>query len=333
MRRRFSSRFVLAMGYAIVVLAVVSVTFTWYLSRFEWTDPESGVIDHLYGDAYRPYVYRALVPILVQGLEMIYPANPLVLTAAIMFLALLGFALAMRSLATLFWKTRFVAESASILAILALFPFLIRDGKIYDFMALFLFTLGLLFMARQQWNWFLVIFILGCVNKETMVFLSVVFVVHYFRKIPARKYWSLVFLQGFAFGFIKFAITWFFKDNPGGIVQFHLADQIYTMTHFPYFTLLYGSFALCAAIFVFLDWRQKPGYLRSAATSLIPVVFLANLLFGGNFEIRAYLDLYPVLLLLSIPTFNRLYQAFVHPLGGAVALQAAGNRESGITKG
>ncbi len=320
------------MGYAIVVLAVVSITFTWYLSRFEWTDPESGVIDHIYGVAYRPYVYRALVPILVQGLERIIPANPLMLTAGIMFLALLGFTLAMGSLAAQFWKTPFVAETASLLSIIALFPFLIRDGKIYDFMALFLFTLGLLFMARQQWNWFLVIYVLGCVNKETMVFLSVVFVVYYFRKIPARKYWILLILQGLAFGLIKFAITWFFKDNPGGIVQFHLADQIYTMTHFPYFTLLYGSFALCAAIFVFLDWKKKPGYLRSAATTLIPVIFLANLFFGGNFEIRAYLDLFPVLLLLSIPTFNRIYQAFIHPAGSAALLQAAGNRESGITK-
>lgn len=292
--------------YSLLLITTISGIFLWYINRFVWVDSVFGFVDLIYGTAYRPYVYRVLVPILVQFLNRIFPLNPVIYALALMFLSLLGFGLTMRSFADFFWKSNATARIISILSLIGLIPFLARDGKIYDFPAIFLSGLGLLLMARQQWNWFLVIYLIGCINKETTVFLTLVFAVYNFRRMPARKYWTLWIGQALIFGVTKLMVTWTFRNNPGGVVEFHLYDHIKGFLYLPNFLLYYGSFAVCLAILVMIDWRKKPEFLRYALASLLPAVLCANLFFGVPYEIRAFMDLYPVGFLLIIPTLERI---------------------------
>lgn len=292
--------------YWLALITTASVIFLWYITRFTWTDLEFGVIDMIYGRAYRPYVYRALVPLLVRAMECLHLYHPLIYTSIIMYLSLIGFAFTIRSFATFLWNSKILSEASSILSIIALFPFLIRDGKIYDFTALFLNTLGLYLMMRKKWTGYFITFIFGCVNKETMVFLTIIFAAGYFQKLDSREYWHLLVIQVLLFGVIKSILTWVFRNNPGDIFYYQLQSHLYIITHNPYYLLVYGSFALCVAIFVILDWSQKPEFLRMAAICLILVLVPLNLLFAKGFEIRDYLELYPVLFLLSIPSFRRI---------------------------
>lgn len=292
--------------YSTILMITVSVIFLWYINRFTWTDPEFQVMDMIYGRAYRPYVYRVLVPLLVRALECFYPCHPLIYTLIIMYLSLIAFALTIRFFVIFLWNSKLLGEVSSILSIIALFPFLIRDGKIYDFMALFLNVLGLYFLMRKKWIGYFVVFVFGCMNKETMVLLTIIFAAGYFQKLDSREYWRLFLLQVFFFCVIKITISWIFRDNPGDVAYYQLRSHLYIITHNPYYLLVYGSFAICVAIFVILDWSQKPEFLRIAATCLIPVLVPLNLLFAKGFEIRNYLDLFPVFFLLSIPSFGRI---------------------------
>lgn len=292
--------------YAVFLTILIAGITLWYLGRLNWTDPEFGFIDMMNGTAYRPYVFRVLVPLLARGLTIIHPVPPVYYVSGIMFLSLVGFALTMRSFAWFIWKSRLSADLASILSIVALFPFLIRDGKIYDFSAIFLFALGLLLIARKQWGWYLIVFIVGCINKETMVFLIVVFFAYYSRRLKTNLFIKLLFLQFLVFCIIKFILSWVFKDSPGQLVKFQLELFIYVTLNLPYYWKLYGSFALCTAIFVFSNWRQKPEFLRYAALSLIPVVLIVNILFARPYELRNFMDLFPAFILLSFPTLGRV---------------------------
>lgn len=305
LQKKATSRWVRPLIYGFLLALSTSGIFLWYIARTDWQNPLFRLADMIAGTAYRPYVYRALIPFLVRMLERVYPLRPELYAFALMFLTLVGFVLTVRSFAVYLWKSHGKADVVSLLSIVGLIPFIARDGKIYDFPDLFLFTLGLLFLTRQQWKGFFVVFLLGCINKETMVLLSLVFAVYYFRRMPAREFWALLMGQAVAFGAIKLFITWSFRGNPGGVVEYHLVEQIKALVYLPDFLLYYGLFALCAAIFVLVDWRKKPEFLRYAAVALLPALVVANLFFGVPYEIRTYLDVYAVLFLLSVPTLQR----------------------------
>ena len=51
----------------------------------------------------------------------------------------------------------------------------ITASYIYDFPTLALFTLGLTLLAQWKMVWFLLIFMFGCVNKETIVLLTLIY--------------------------------------------------------------------------------------------------------------------------------------------------------------
>ncbi len=293
--------------YPLSLFATAIAIFSWYLTRINWHDPEYVLSTMVAGTAYRPFVYRVLVPFLVGCLEKIHPLQPEMYAIGLMFLALLGFAITIRALGIFFWQSPRIAEAVSIFSIIALFPFLIRDGKIYDLPELFLFTLGLYLIARQEWKWFIVVYFLACVNKETTVLLSLVYAFVYLKKIRSWQYWKLLLIQAAIYLPIKLLLIWIFRNNPGAVVQFHPMGQIKSLLYFPGFVMLYGSLAACIAIFVCVDWRKKPQFLRLSALCLVPAVVLLYFLFSAPYEIRTLLDMYPVLILLSAPTLGRAF--------------------------
>ena len=299
------SRWIRIPIYSFLLALSTSGIFIWYIARTDWQNPLFRLADMIEGTAYRPYVYRALIPFLVRVFERIYPFRAELYTFALMFLALVGFVLSVRSFAISLWQSVGKADLVSLLSIAGLIPFIARDGKIYDFPDLFLFTLGLLFLAQQKWKIFFIVYLLGCINKETMVFLSLVFAIYFFRRMSAREFWALLMGQVIVFCVIKLWITWTFRNNPGGVVEVHLVEQVKSLLYLPDFLLFYGLFALCVAIFVLVDWHKKPEFLRFSVVALLPALLVANLFFGVPYEIRTYLDVFPVLFLLSIPTVQR----------------------------
>jgi hypothetical protein len=315
-----------------IALAVVTyVTVVFVRNPGINTNPQSHVVDMVYGRAVRPYQYRVLVPWMVRTAlgavpetvkralagaaspSLFYPmrwetsfAAGYGIVFALLLLSLLGFVSAFRYLyGALFEDRRFVRDTAAIAAVLVLPALFSRHGRyVYDFPALFLFTLGLGLIVTRRWGWFVVLFPLACLNKETAILLSLVFAIHYRRSstlLHPRMYRRLLAYQLTVFVAIRAALMYLFRSNRGRVVEFHLIDyNLLNVVLEPYSVaavLTAGALMLLLAH----GWQRKPVFLRESLVMLVPLVGL-SLLFGYIDELRDYYEAYPVVVLLVSST-------------------------------
>jgi hypothetical protein len=286
----------------------------------------------IYGDAWKPFVYRALLPSVVRVTSEIIPnqihnslteniqasefallvlqklkwesdfITEYLVALFFMWFFLLGFVYAFRKLMTAVysspdWFTNFISLTA-LFGLPVMFQYY---SYIYDFPALFFFTLGLVFLFKQKWNYFLVLFFISCFNKETTILLTLVFVIHFYKnqKLQEKLYYQLIAVQLFIFISIKVLLYFLFIDNPGGFVEFHLIDRNYLI--FNGFTLATFVVWFAIGMMTFSKWQEKPKFLRDAMWIGVPLVVLTFFL-GFLDELRDYYELYPIVILLI--TFN-----------------------------
>lgn len=304
-------------------------------------DPRSKLSHLICGTAHRPYVYRVLVPMMtrsissfiagptVDSLEQAILRHPKVqketlrlgwetgffieylIALTLAYGALVGFAFALRRLWTLLYATDdAIARLVPLLALLALPPiFSTGPHYIYDFPALFLFTAGLVLLAQERWTLFYPLFVLGCVNKETMFLLWVLFLVWFRKRMPTPTFLFHLVAQALLFAVVRIAIMYAFADNPGDSLPFqlypnlHVALRGYSLTTLLYLTLFIWLVAY--------DFRHKHPFLTTALLLTIPFGLLV--LFSGVLtELRAAYELFPVLFLLVLHTifFSLLHKPF-----------------------
>jgi hypothetical protein len=272
------------------------------------------------GTADRPFVYRALLPFLVAWLT---PLLPLTWAQAItqlpfidmlcaqfhapdyprevlwmmlgMYFALMGFLWALRYLMRVVGFTEWARTWVPVIALILL-PMFYLYGKLYDLPALFLFTLAFALLIAQRWKLYLLVFAVGTLNKETMILIALIFAVYGFRRLPKAPYWGLLALQLLVFALIKGGLNWYFQNNPGSVVEMHLDLQWQAFWLSPFDALIWG---VLLALGIGYRWAEKPVVLRYALVILVPLV-ISHVFLGMPYEIRVYLEAYPILLLLSV---------------------------------
>lgn len=294
--------------------------------------------DMVYGKAYKPFVYRILLPATVRGIVAPIPestrtsVNSLfkydlnngrwekeyVLEYAIASLfitaCLIGFYVSLRYLCTSLYAVRSLEVDLLSLAGVAVLPsFFGYYGYLYDFPTLFLFTLSLGLMVNQKWTAYSIVFIIGCLNKETTILLTMVFVINQSKGVFAlsrRRFLQLLAIQLAAFGIIKAVLFLIFQDNPGSFVEFHLIDHNMQLAG----RIGLAAFIVLPAVVVFVisGWGHKPLFLRNALWILVPLVALTGFL-GYVDELRDYYEVYPVILLLCFPTVGRAFKVSIEP--------------------
>ena len=285
--------------------------------------------DMVHGDASRPFVNRALLPMatrviaattpdccrtgLIEDVETHAGLRALVkdlkwepsllpeylIACALMYLALLGFLYSVRYLfAAVGEGPGWFVDLVALLAVLGLPPFFKYYSYIYDFPALFLFTLGLALLARERWALFLAVYFVSCFNKETTILLSFIFVVRFFlRRRPGRgDFLKLGAAQLAIFLFSRAVLHAMYGSNPGGTVEFHLVHNLQLAK--PY---ALSSFMAWLAVLVFVarNWMDKPEFLRDAAWIVVPL-FALTVTFGLYDELRDYSEAYPIVFLLMM---------------------------------
>jgi len=222
----------------------------------------AGVIPMTDFSAHKPFVYRALIPILIRGVELATPefvmnaingalsdfllnqsrtANlPIDKTIAftrsgyrivifeILNLAfLIGFLYCLRCLSKSLKLFSAVWCDIIPLGITFALPIYFNYGNfMYDFAALFFFSLGLIFLLKQNWKWYLSIFVLALINKETAILLTVIYALYYYDQIPRKLYWRLLVIQVIVFIAIKTALSLTFANNPGNAIEWHLLRNL-----------------------------------------------------------------------------------------------------------
>ncbi|HVZ38824.1 MAG TPA: hypothetical protein VHI13_06080 [Candidatus Kapabacteria bacterium] len=308
-------------------------------------DPQSRISDIIYGRAHRPYVQRALIPIITRTVRGAIPdaaadslsaraqrmpkvreelerlhweggfLSEYLIALALAFASLLAFAFTVRALWTTFYETDRWITNAVPLAALLLLPPIFPTGPhyIYDFPALLLFTLGLVALLQRRWLLYYPVLAIGLLNKETMVLLPLLFILLNRHRLRSRAVLLHIAAQGGIFLAIKFAIAAAFAGNPGNTMDFHLFANVDILLRG------YGIGALLVigafAGLLLHDWRHKHPDLKIAALLIIPMLLL--LFWGGIItELRDLYELFPIVLILSLHTilFSTMKIRYRHSL-------------------
>lgn len=281
------------------------------------------------GSAPRPFVHRALIPSLVRlgagllprhwkgrvdaWIDRFVSARILrqewsgghelehCLALALIFLSLLGFMAVLRWMAQGFYHpSPWIRELLPVAAV-SILPvfFLAGTHFVYDFPALFFFTLLLALLWRQRWGWFYPLYAVALLNKETTLFLALLFALHFFSRMPRRRYFAHLLAMVGLFVLVKAGLTLAFAGNPGPLLENHLRENLFTLlTPFPLWRLLDVALVL---LLLFQGFRKKPEFLRHGLFLVVPI-FLLQLFFGVLGEIRVYYEVYPILFLLAVPS-------------------------------
>jgi hypothetical protein len=229
----------------------------------------------------------------------------------LMAISLGGFVAAMRALFASLFPSRPCAASITSLAALACLPVFFGpfSRQIYDFTTLWLFALAFALIARGRWPAFATLFPFACLNKETAILLTLVFVVHQYMsptQISSVAFRRLLAYQIAVFLIVRAAVVYTFRDNPGGTVEFHLFGHNWQVLLHPTWMSKRLLLLLGAAGVGVWGWRQKPALLRNALLALGPTLLLMGLTVGQLDEIRAYYEVYPIVVLLFAETVCRL---------------------------
>lgn len=320
-------------AYAAALVTYPLVTY-WKFSTY----PSALVPDLMAGTAYKPFVFRRLVPDLLLWLctylpqpilEIVaalygerslfpYVVSPglgtvLVLFCGIAFACFFGFACALRRLIRHFYPELppGVVHLAPLGAVVLLPLFFRYYAYPYDPSTLLFSTLGLLFLATDRPLYYAAVFAASCYNRESSVLLVILFVIFYAPRMSRGRTAAWAALQ---FGFwagVTGLIRYRFQHNPAdprNPKDFHLFDHNLLLPYarpwsFLYMVVVVGVFWWLIA----LDWREKPLALRRALLFVAAPLFAASLFIGFIDELRVYFDVYALLFLLILPAMGRVF--------------------------
>lgn len=253
----------------VIYFVVASASFSGYFSKWQFRDdtPEYALPGMLDGTADRPYVYRQLLPIIVNGIERALPdsvknraeillsdsnryhhpiawfypnatdaSNPqyalrYYLIYGLSFAALLLAMFALRALC-IDMQTNHIAATLAPMAFAAILPLLLTEGGyFYDLPELLFMTMAVRFSLRGRVLGLLVITALATLNKESFLF----FVLTLFPFLRSRFSVKTTLMVQFGLLLIAVAINALIKlkyaHNSGGVVQMHLMDNLRFLSH------------------------------------------------------------------------------------------------------
>lgn len=289
------------------------------------------------GTARRPWVYRRLLPDMAAWLTRHLPTgwhdyfvqqlqagnlavhysaaaaavNQPVDTLLVFYAAYIMAWLAFVAAALLLWRigTHLTADKvASALAALVfvlVFPmFLTVGGNLYDFSELFFFALAAWIALAGAPAWLLLLAPLATYNKESFFF----FVVTLYPLLAARRgYLRAAGWTGAAVvlsGLVYWQVKAHYAGNPGGMVQFHLSEQLDYFRHFGHygqFEFQYGLLAprgfnvislLMAGLLVRSGFKRLPRAMRRQLQLALLINVPLFLLFCYPGELRNLSMLY-----------------------------------------
>lgn len=267
------------------------------------------------GTAARPFVHRLLLPALVRGLQALlpgplrealdrsFPGAATALALLLVFVCFLAFAFVLRRLLDACYVAppgvRAVAPAAALLAFPALF--LPSSVHLYDPATLLLTALGMLLIQRRRRLPYYAVFVLACLNRETAILLTGLFLLRERSWLTPARLAGHACVQGALWAGALIAIRTLHAGHPGHEAQILFPGNLRLLVD-PRAAIPFWGLLALALTLVLPGWRRAPRMLRQAAlVTLIPVA-LATLLTGLPTEMRDYLEAYPALFLIALPT-------------------------------
>lgn len=291
------------------------------------------------GKAWKPFVYRALVPGVTRAINLATPASvkesvtegisgmlknsriakrlgwpkklfpenannyARMVTILILYGCLWGYVIFMYKMGTaLFPGTTAIRYFAPAFALLAISSFSTRPWTqyIYDIPVLFLASGCYYFMLFKRFRWYIAFFTLACLNKETTIFILIFFAIWFYKKLDRETYFGLLAMQVMLYAIIKLALTMIFKHNPGPFLDYSLYMMIQGEL---LATANYPRILGVAMIFLLLTyrWQQKTDFLKTVFW-IFPLMYVAFIIYGRPGEYRVFFDILPLIVLLATHT-------------------------------
>ena len=279
----------------------------------------------LLGAAERPYAYRALVPLLAKVLAPLVPCSfeamftalpsPITVTyhalseggypreativMLIMYSSLVGFAYAEKSFLYNLGAQSREQFLLPLFAQILIVPFSLLFGFYYDLPQILLVTLTLICMLQARWDKYIVTFGLASLNKETSLFLLLVFIVYYRSRLPRKHFLQLFIVQTVIYGLIRGALLYTYHNNAGITTASTFSYHYRQYTSYPSTLLFTILFFVGIGFLIWKGWDRKHPFLQ--ATLVIPLMILILFFISGMpMEFRVFLDALPSLTLLIV---------------------------------
>lgn len=331
---RRMGRMIYQTGAVTTALILAAIVFLRFITYPQINGYYRAMFPHMiYGQAYRPFVTRALLPALVNWTTAILPPEwrsaiiasdfrlsysweqeflpEYIIASTWMYLSLVGFFFALKYLLKgLYELSQVFTDVISLLALAALPLFFSYYSYIYDLPLLFLFTLGLGLMLRRKWTAYLVLFLLATINKETSILLTLVFAIYFFHKselIEPKKFWQILASQVVVFLLVRGGISLVFRNNPGVFLEYHLFDHNLGL-FYQRPSIMVIAIVMPLLFLIFFKWTEKPAFARIGFWAVFLFLLSATLFFGFLDEYRDYYEAYPLFVALAAHTIAKLFR-------------------------
>lgn len=244
----------------------------------------------------KPFVYRALVPELVDVL--MHTGLPKDISyILIISLSLIGYLFAMKSLSqkmygeSCAWGLAYISSWFLILLVWAY-------CKPYDLMTAFLMTLCYLLIWNQDHKNLLLVFPFVVLNRETSFLIVILSAVWFWRKMRLMYWMDMIIVQGAMFLSIQSLIRIHYATYVGQESHIQLSENLNMFSHNLVLTVsLITGFAIILGLLV-MNWSNRPKFLRVAFLTLFPILFVLYLVFGYGYEVRVFAEIFPIVWLL-----------------------------------
>lgn len=320
------------------VIAAYRITFLFISEPGLPTQPRTAIGTAIENKAHRPFAYRMLIPYTIKVIASKVPIETReqvldwfkrfgwsesyvkkfrwekdfifenLIATFLIFSLFLGFLFVGRELIRSFYDyPSYIGDLAPLGHVVLLPLFFTITNYLYDPAVLFFSATALLMINKRRHFLFFLLFILASFNKETSILLIVIFWLKEYKKMPFWPLCGWLTALGAVAITVKTLIFYLFHDNLGSFVEFHWQRNINVITlhaeRLPYFHI----FFILYTFLVSYGWFSKPAFLRNVILFLFPVLFVSGMISGWIDEIRIFLDMYPTLFLLALPTIIALF--------------------------
>lgn len=307
------------------------------------------------GTANRPYIQRLLVPVLTRTIISAIPApydeklrsslpqipkvqkelrrlgwdagvilEHVVSSSIVVFLFFSTVLILDRLLMLLYRSESHIRMLQTCMSFLLLPPvFETGPHYIYDLPTIFFLIAGMLLLYQKRWTFYYIVFFLGCLNKETMLFMSVAFFAFYTVTIKRNQLILHMLLHMVIISFVYFMIVQIYGNNPGTNIEFHFHANIHSMLQ-GYSLSGLAIFGISVWLLAY-DFRSVPRLFRMTAFIAIPFS-VTWLLFGILTELRA---VYEIIFIVNLFIVHSIF----HKLIPIVHINNDSYKNQGMTHG
>lgn len=271
-----------------------------YIGRIRIDVPGHGIASQLDLTVRKPFAYRALCIGMLQLGQVVGIPVPWMLWI-ITFSAM---AVASWSVWTL--AHRYAQQRQAWMAPIVMFGMVtvIRiawvSDAIYDMPQLAIFAVGYVLIFRES-AMFWPLFIVASLNKETSCFLSVVYAIHYYRRMPLVRYVFSGILQVCIWMLVHWMVGYIFRNNGGVEMGHHIEAMVRMFTVIPHVMAMYGLLFAGILYAISRQWSKKLMSARIAFGVLLIAFIILFWIGGSPMEFRVFYEVVPLATLLLLP--------------------------------